>query len=199
VARGSDRYEPLPPINQLPAFVWRRLGRAGRATLVGALAALALAAVLIVPDSRESAREERAREARAERERKERRLRVLRAQVRPRRATAGSVPDVERAITRDARRRTGKRILRTDCERKAAPAGEQATSGGRVALSCLAVRAEFAPSEATTGGRLGYPYAALAQFSSDRASYCRVFGIPAEGGLTRRQEVTIPPACGGRG
>ncbi|HZI92397.1 MAG TPA: hypothetical protein VFD31_12345 [Thermoleophilaceae bacterium] len=192
--RDADHYEPLPPLTRLPAFLWRKLGRTGRILLVGVLAAAAITAVLTVPGSRDSAQQREAREAREIQRRKDARIEALRARMRPRLVKASSLAPLERAIARDARRRTGERILRVDCERQR-PTG--ARPGTR--LSCLAVRTEFDAGDATIGGRLGYPYAALARFGRSRATYCRVFGIPAEGGLTKRQELTISPRCGGRG
>jgi len=164
---------------------------------VGVVVVAAVATALTVPGSREAAHERERSEARQEQARQDRRIRALRERMRPHVVRATSIAPLERAIARDARRRTGQEILRTDCERKALGASERALPGLR--LSCLAVRTEFSPSEATTGGLLGYPYAALARFARGRAAYCRVFGIAAEGGLTKRQELTIPRMCGGRG
>ena len=43
----NDRYEPLPGLAQLPAFIWRKLPRAGKAAVVvAALGAVALAIAL---------------------------------------------------------------------------------------------------------------------------------------------------------
>src|SRR6187455_3009066 len=67
----NDRYEPLPGLAQLPAFIWRRLPRAGKAAVVmAALGAVALAIALspaIERSKEEHARADAARSARIER------------------------------------------------------------------------------------------------------------------------------------
>jgi len=188
VAGGPDRYEPLPPIARLPAFLWRRIGRAGRALVAVVVAAALIGGVLSIPGIRESKEQARERDARVDAQRRESRERELRALVRPRVLASLSVPRLEAAIARDARRRTGDDILRADCEPD--PRG-----GGR--LACLAVTAEIPRTDLSSGGRLGHPYSALADRERGRITYCRAFGVPAEGALRRRRAVTIPRACGG--
>lgn len=197
--RDGRRYEPLPPLIRLPGFVWRRLPRAGRLAVVALFVGALVAVALTAPGIRETRSENEARERREAAERRERRTRELRALVRPRviRVQAGAAAatmDVRAAITRDARRRTGDRIVRTECERL--PRSRSGALPG-LRLSCLAVTADFAPSAVTVGGSIGYPYRARVDRGAGRATYCRIFGVPGEGGLTAKQTVTTPRVCGG--
>ncbi len=198
---GWDRREPLPSFVSLPAFLWRKVPPAGRIALVllglAALVATAVAIPRILNDRREAdARAERQATAAAES-----RIERLRALVKPRTETV-SGPASERLarlrklIVAGAARRAESRILRASCEPVPLAAGERDAPGVR-RLSCLAVTSEFAPSEVTSGGSIGYPYRALVDLRAGRLTYCRVFGVPGEGGLTSRQAVTVPKACGG--
>ena len=194
----SDRYVPLPPITRVPAFLWRKLSRAGKVAVVCVALGVVVAGALAAPGIRDSIREDEARERRQAAERRDRRIAQLRARVRPRMARvrmgAGALLDLRGAISRDARRRTGDRIRRTDCERLPARRGGR---GRGTRWSCLAVTADFAPSAVTVGGSIGHPYRAMLDAGSGRATFCRVFGVPGEGGLTAKQTVTTPRACGG--
>lgn len=199
--RDEGRYEPLPPITGLPAFVWRRLSRAGR-IVVAALGVAALAGIAVaIPQLRDARRDADVRAEREEAAEDDLRIERLRRLVAPRTSSASGMPPrvlarLREDISADAARRTGDRILRVDCERLAAAEAARSTVRG-AKLRCLAVTADFAPSEATTGGSLGHPYRAVADFRTGRLTYCRVFGVPGEGGLTSRRAVTVPAECGG--
>ena len=52
------RYEPLPGVAELPAWVWRRAGRSARLGAVLVLLAALAVAVAIVPAMRDAARAE---------------------------------------------------------------------------------------------------------------------------------------------
>lgn len=197
--RDHDRYEPLPPITGLPAFVWGKLPPAGKGFAIAAAVAVVVAVALAAPAVRDAIRDDEARERKETADRQERRIARLRALVRPRvtqgRGGAGpGLADLRDAISRDARRRTGDRIRRTDCERLPGARGRR---GRGTRLSCLAVTADFAPSAVTVGGSIGHPYRAMLHARTGRATYCRVFGVPGEGGLTAKQTITTPRACGG--
>ncbi len=198
--RDSGRYEPLPSITGLPAYVWRRLPRGGKIAVVGLGVAVAVGVVLAIPQIRDAQRSSEVRAERAEATERERRIRRLRALVKPRRLTASGtraqiVARLRESIAEDARRRTRGRVLRATCEPPSAAAPAPSAPGTR--LTCLAVTSDFAKSASTVGGSIGYPYRAVAEFASGRLTYCRVFGAPGEGGLTSRRLVTIPKACGG--
>lgn len=198
---GYDRRPPLPSLVGLPAFLWRKLPRAGRIALLVlgavALVAIAVATPRILDDRRQA-------DARAERRATTaaaRRVERLRALVEPRTVTvSGSASErlarLRALIVSDAARRAESRILRASCEPVPVAADERDAPGTR-RLTCLAVTSEFAPSEVSSGGSIGYPYRALVDLRAGRVTYCRVFGVPGEGGLTSRQAVTVPKACGG--
>lgn len=194
-----ERYEPLPPITRVPAFLWRKLPRAGKAAVVLAAGAVVAATALAAPGIRDAIRDDEARERQEAADRRAARIARLRVLVRPRVAQVRigygpGLADLRAAIARDARRRTGDRIRRTDCERL--PRVREKQRPG-VRLSCLAVTADFAPSAVTVGGSIGHPYRATLNADAGRATYCRVFGVPGEGGLSARRAVTTPRACGG--
>jgi hypothetical protein len=183
----------------MPRFLWRRLPRAGKVLVVAVAVGIAVTAALAAPGIRDSIRDDEAQERREAADRRERRIAELRKLVRPRvtRVAAGetaALADLRGGIARDARRRTGDRIRRVDCERVPAAPGSR---GGGTRLSCLAVTADFARSAVTVGGSIGHPYRAVVDPSARRATYCRVFGVPGEGGLSAKQVVTTPRACGG--
>ncbi len=198
----EGRYQPLPPITGLPAFLWRKLPRAGKiaATALG-VAALGAAAVA-TPQIIDAQRDADARERRGEALRREQRVERLRALVEPRTLHASGprsrvLGRLRSGIADDARRRTGAPILHTSCARLDALAPGRSARQRGVRFRCLAVTSEFAPGEATVGGSIGYPYRAVADFRTRRITFCRVFGVPGEGGLTSRQLVTVPARCGG--
>ena len=183
----------------MPRFLWRKLPGAGKAAVVAVGVGIVVAAALAAPGIRDSIRDDEAQERREAAERRERRIARLRKLVAPRviRVAAGmtaALTDLRDGIALDARRRTGDRIRRVDCERLPAPRGP---GRRRTRLSCLAVTADFARSAVTVGGSIGHPYRAVVDPPAGRATYCRVFGVPGEGGLTAKQVVTTPRACGG--
>jgi hypothetical protein len=222
----SDRYEPLPGILQLPAFLVRKLSPRGRriAAVIGALLLVGAVAALIVavPAITDSKEDRAAADRRASEEHQRQRAAELQAELRllhgngtpaaglegaaavsARRALAA---DLAAAVERDAaaRVRSGeleRPVRRAECERFPRgkggedPAANLGSSTGRYA--CLAVTAEVARSETTTGSDIGYPYRALVDFPAGEFTYCKVSGKPGEGSLTRQFPVRVPKACGG--
>lgn len=189
-----DRYEPLPGLVELPAWLWRRVGTRAR---VGVLIALALAVagtVVLIPALSDSRRERAASDERQRAALQDRRIRALRAEQRPRygrsdaAAPAAALDDLAAAIGADARRRVHAGSLdgpirRVECEpfpRGADPAG------GRFA--CLAVTADF------KGGSFGHPYRAMIDFGTGRYAFCKISGRTDP---TPHPQVTTPRACGG--
>jgi hypothetical protein len=209
------RYEPLPGLAELPAWVWRRAGRSLRIAGAVVLLAAIAGAVALAPALRESERE---RTAAAQRERAERRaqlVRQLEAEQRPRRGRSGSIApaaaspprrlaaratllgDLATAIEVDARARVRRgeldgRIRRVECgpyPRTVDGSGaERDLARRRGRYSCLAITSEF------TGGVIGHQYRALVDFETGRYAYCKITG---QSGPSRDQLVTTPRACGG--
>jgi hypothetical protein len=215
--RQPDRYEPLPGIIDLPAWLWRRMPAAAKLGLVAALVALVVVALLIGPGIRQS-KSERARAEQQQRLRaRAAREAQIRREQRPRfadgpAATSGVAArrrllDVASAsVLADARRRVAAGqlsgpIRSIDCEpfpRNVAGIGAEDSTDQRFGrYACLAVTAEFKKSESNSGGLLGHPYRMRIDFDTGRYAFCKIAGRPGEGQLKRRIGVTVPPVCGG--
>lgn len=217
-----DRYEPLPPLLEIPGHLVRKMSPRGRWIGIALLLAFAVALavgipLLIAAKERDTAAADRAA-ARA----KAARLAALRAEVRQiqgsgtaARGLSGAgalaarhalVQDLSAAVSADAARRaaTGEfahAAARVECSRYPPgahgedPAADLAVRKGRYA--CLAVTAEFPRSSGTTGGALGYPYRAMLDFRSGQFTFCKISGRPGEMLINRSIHVAVPPACGG--
>src|SRR4051794_20842304 len=180
-----DRYEPLPPLLQIPGYLVRKLSPRGKRIALLLLAAFVVALAIAIPaliaaKHRNDAAAERAA-ARANRAH----VAALRAEIRPvdghgtgARGLAGDraltvrralVGDLAAAIEADAARRSRAGELArptgpVECARFPAaaggtePADDLTAARGRYA--CLAVTAKFAPGTETVGGSIGYPYRA---------------------------------------
>jgi hypothetical protein len=221
----ADRYEPLPGIVDLPAWIWRRLNRPGKVAVILLPFVLIGVGLALRPGIQES-KQDRARseEQRIERERAAREAR-LREQQQPRFASAAPAPDsvpgrerlVEAAgasVLTDARKRAAAGeldgpIRDVTCEafpRTVSGRGaDQDLSESAGNYSCLAVTARFSGSEGeqaayaqSEAGLIGHPYRVRIDFESGRYAFCRVAGRAAEGSLQARQAVTVPRVCGGR-
>ncbi len=216
-----DRYEPLPSLPELPAWVWRKIGRGGRIAFVAFVLFVIAAAAISVPILLEADKERSASDARAAADRRVALARALRAEQRPRAGRSQAVAatgapaaeqlagraqvleDAQAAILRDAqaRARAGELkgpIKRVDCEPfprsvdNRGAEGDLAARRGR--YSCVAVTSEFARSEDSIGGVLGHTYRVLVDFRSGRFGFCKVSG---QAGPSREQLATTPRACGG--
>jgi hypothetical protein len=212
-----DRYEALPGITRLPAWIWRRLppaGKVGVALLPVVAIGLALALAPGIDrgkEERASADAERLEEARAER------VERLRREQQPR--FAGGEPaaanlaarrrlvaQTAAAVRGEARARVEAGTLdgpirRVQCEpypRTEDGRGahqDPSRSVGRYA--CLAVTAEFGATAAHEAGAIGHPYRARIDFETGRYAFCKVAGRPGEGSIGQAPVVPVPPACGG--
>jgi DNA-binding SARP family transcriptional activator len=177
----QTRYEPLPGVGGLPAWVWGRMSRAGRVVAAAGAVALAGAAAAVAPALVHAQHERAAAEARRERARDAAMLASVNAEQRPHFARgpagdrAGLLEAVGAAIRADATRR-GEAILRVECE-----AHRDAGS-----LACLAVTRDVA---AQSHGR---PYRASVAFESGRFAYCRISPRAAK---VLRAETPLPAAC----
>jgi hypothetical protein len=224
----SDRYEPLPGVTELPAFLYRKLSPRGRraAQLVGALLVVALAAGIVfgLPAITTTKEERAAAEQSAVAKRRADRLAQLQAEVRlqqgrgtPARGLEGAAAlsarhalagDLAAAVEKDAVARAqagelAQSVNRVECERfpRAVDGADPADDlASRTArYSCLAITADAPKIENNERSSLGYPYRALVDFTSGRFAYCKVSGRAGEGSLVRNVRVRVPAACGGAG
>jgi hypothetical protein len=214
---NPDRYEPLPPLTRLPAWIWRRLpgpAKAGVALLPFVAIALSL---LLGPgidrskDERARAEEERLQRARAavlERARREQRPRFA---IGP--AAGGSLAARETLLRRagaavrtDARARVAAGTLdgpirRVQCEafpRTAEPSGAHLDPSRRHGIyACLAVTSEVTATERNEAGALGHPYRLRIDFETGRVAFCKIGGRPGEGATATQAIAPVPRACGG--
>lgn len=214
---SPDRYEPLPPVIRLPAWIWRRLPPAGKVG-VALLPFVAIALVLALgpgmergKDERASAEAQRLEQARAER------VERLRREQEPRFArgepAATSLQARRRLLTEaaltvraDARARVEAGTLsgpirRVECEpypRSVERRGAHEDLSRPVGrYACLAVTAAFGASAEHEGGAIGHPYRVRIDFDSGRYAFCKVAGRAGEGSIGQAPLVPIPAACGG--
>lgn len=213
----DDRYEPLPGLLQLPAFLWRRLPLAGRVVL-GALAVGAVVAAVLLRPGIERAREEHAREEAARSARiQSQLLEETRREQRPRfdrgpragrnlAARRALVSSAAASIQADADTRAAAGefngpIMRVECGPyppgvDAVPADEVPSKRtGRYA--CLAVTSEVPATSGNRGGIVGHPYRTRIDFRSGRYAFCKIRGRPGELAIRHRPPVPVPRVCGG--
>jgi hypothetical protein len=222
----SDRYEPLPGLLGIPAYLARKIPpRARRPAAFAAgllLVALGVGVALAAPAIDESKRDRAAADLRASEQLKADRVARLRAEQRalrgegtPARGLEGTAAvgarqalaaDLAAAVERDARQRFAAGELKQPvegslCERypRGASGEDPATDLSKPTgrYSCLAITARVEADRAGSPGVIGYPYRALVDFPSGRFTYCKVSGRPGEGSLRRELLVTVPRACGG--
>jgi len=226
VAQESDRYEPLPGLLGIPAFLARKIPpRARRPAAFAAgllLVAVAVGVALAAPAIDEGKRERAAADSEASEQLKAQRVARLRAEQRPLRgsgtparglegpaaigARQALAADLAAAVERDGRGRFAAGEIKQPvegsvCERYPRGAGgeDPATDLSKPTgrYSCLAITATVQADRAGQPGAIGYPYRALVDFPSGRFTYCKVSGRPGEGSLRRELLVTVPQACGG--
>lgn len=212
--RDGERYEPLPGLAGLPAWLWRKLSIAWRVAVIAAVlaggAGLVVAIGALGDARREQARAERSDSARALADR----VRRLKAEVRPfrrRSAPAGRRLDRRRALLAEAeasilanavrRARAGEldgEAERVRCEAfaRSEPDGrpEDDLRRSRARYACLAVTSAFARDENSVGGEIGHPYRVLVDFATGRYTFCKTVGVA---GPERDPLVRIPRECGG--
>jgi hypothetical protein len=215
----EDRYEPLPGLAQLPAFVWRRLPRVAKIAVVAAGVAAVVAAILLAPGIQRS-RDEHARQEAAERARIQRQeIAATKREQRPRfdrGAAAGAdlaarrrlLTSAEGAIRADASARTAAgefklngTVMRVECEGyppstdAVPPDAEPGRRVGRYA--CIAVTSEVPATSGNRGGALGHPYRVRIDFRTGRYAFCKVRGRPGELAVRAGPGVPLPRVCGG--
>jgi hypothetical protein len=202
------RYDPLPDLSQMPAWVWRRLPRAAK---VAAAAAplVTVAAVLALAPGIDQAKDERAQtEAQRLAHARADRTREIRATQQPRLASAApaGVDAAARerllaagagSVLADARRRVAEPVRRAACE--PFPVGTSADPSARFGTyACLAVTHDVPATARTHAAATGYPYRMRIDFASGRYGFCMVVGRPGEGMIGRQPRVPLSPSCGGR-
>jgi hypothetical protein len=190
VSASPGRYDPLPDLSQMPAWLWRRTPRAGKlavtaATVAGVTAVLAVSPVIDrAKDERAQAETQSAAQTRAER------IAQVRAEQQPRFAAAAPgaqlVAAARASVLADARGRVTQPILRVSCE--PFPHGVAASTGR---YACLAVTHEVG------AGAAGYPYRVLIDHDSGRYAFCKVVGRPGEAMIATQPLVPLSRFCGG--
>lgn len=222
----SDRYDPLPGLTEIPAFLIRKLSPRGRriAAVLAAVLLVVVAVVLVisVPKITQTKEERAAADRRSAQQREAALVAELRAEQRlrqgvgtPSRGLEGDAAiaarlqlaaDLTAAVKADAaaRVRSGElthTVRRVECERYPRGArGEDPASDLANPIgrySCLAITADAPKTERNNPSSIGYPYRARVDFPSGRFTYCKVSGRPGEGSLTREFPVRVPAACGG--
>jgi hypothetical protein len=213
----NDRYEPLPDLHRLPAYVWRRMSRGARLAVVAAAVAAVALAVLLAPGIQRS-KEERARAEAAERARAQLLdLRRTRREQRPRfahgepagrdlGARAALVASASQSIRADASERAAAGefngpIMRVKCEpyprAVAAVPADRVPSKRLGRYACLAVTSEIPSTPGNRSGLLGHPYRVRIDFRTGRYGFCKVRGRPGELAVKSQPSVPLSPACGG--
>jgi hypothetical protein len=199
----EDRYQPLPSLDQLPTWLWRRTTRRSRIA-IGLLALfVVVSTAVIVPAQR---RDAQARAAADQRERDRHHRETVQALIREQQPRFGTstatarpamLDDLEDAIGADARRR-GIDALRVACEPFPKTVGglppERNPDVTRGSYSCLAVTDEIAGTETSVAGALGEPYRAALDFETGRFALCKIAGRPDP---IKDPEVTTPAVCAG--
>jgi hypothetical protein len=174
------RYEPMPDLGGMPAWIWRRLPLAGKVA-VAALPVVALALILAFGPGIRRANHEREQAAQAQAARADAadvaRVRTLQ---RPH-LGRGDLQSAAAAIRAGA----GTDVLRVDCE-------PYPPARGR--YECLAVTADVPATERTPAGAKGLAYRVLLDDASGRYAYCRLAPRAAK---VQREPVPLSPLCGG--
>ena len=214
---ANDRYEPLPGFFELPAFLWRKLPRAGRAAVVAAAAGLVVLAIVLSPVIQQS-KEERARSDAAIRAQHRRQvIAQIRREQRPRfargapagrdlaarkRLVASAAASIEAdADTRSAAGEFHGPILRVECDPyppSAAPLpADQVPSKATGRYTCLAVTSDIPATAGNREGSVGQIYRTRIDFRSGRYAFCKTRGRPGELAVRADAPVRVPEVCGG--
>jgi hypothetical protein len=223
---SDDRYDPLPGLTEIPAFLIRKLSRRGRRifAVVAALTAIGVAVALAfaIPAITGSKQERAAADQRAADQREAALVAKLRAEQRliegrgtPARGLQGAeavaarralAHDLSAAVHEDALKRVQsgeftRSIERVECERfpRGARGEDPATDleNPTGRYSCLAVTADVPRTATSRPSSIGYPYRARIDFPTGKYAFCKISGRPGEGSLAREIRVLVPVACGG--
>ena len=222
----SDRYDPLPGLTEIPAWLIRKLSPRGR-KIAGMIAALALigAAVALyfaIPAITETKQDRAQAERQAAQQREADLVARLKSEQRlvegqgtaAKGLTGSAVIDARQALADDlrvavhddavARVNSGELphpIKRVECERypRGARGEDPATDLASPVgrYSCLAITADAPELETQNPSSIGYPYRARVDFPTGKFTFCKISGRPGEGSLVRKSPVQVPAACGG--
>jgi hypothetical protein len=214
---SGDRYEPLPGLTRLPAWIWRRLPPPAKVG-VALIPVVAIGLVLALGPGIERGKEERARtEAQRLERAREARVERLRREQQPHfgrgEAAAASLPARRRllaeaavAVRTDARERVEAGALSgpiqtVQCEpypRTIERSGAHDNLSRLVGrYACLAVTTEIRATAEHEAGAIGHPYRVRIDFESGRFAFCKVAGRAGEGSIGQAPLVPVPAACGG--
>jgi len=213
----NDRYEPLPGFFQLPAWLWRKMPRAGKFAVVAVGAGLVVLAIVLSPviqrSKEQHAREEAALAARIERQQ----IAAIQREQVPRLARgtpAGKdvaarerlVASTAASIKVDANKRAAAGefhgpILRVQCH-PYPPSGstvpaDQVPSKATGRYSCLAVTSEIPATSGNRPGVVGHPYRTKIDFRTGRYAFCKIRGRPGELAIRSDPRIEVPRVCGG--
>jgi hypothetical protein len=216
-----DRYEPLPPLLEIPGHLIRKMSRTAKRIALAVVVLFLVALAVTIPALLSAKDRDIAAEQQASAKANAARIAALKVESRPvtaagpaarglsgddalsaRRALAANL---SAAILADSARRLteGKTQLaarHVDCVRY--PERPGATDPAQTGVpsapySCLAVTADIVKGTASGGGTVGYPYRALVHFDTGRFTYCKVSGRPGEMAIAEKVDVPVPKACGG--
>jgi hypothetical protein len=213
----ADRYESLPGLASLPAWIWRRLPGPAKVA-VALLPFVAIAVALILGPGIDRSKDERARAqersfersqaARLERERREARPRfgAGAAARNSLAARAALLQDASTAVRTDARERVRAGALdgpirSVECEpfpRTVESSGAHLDASRRIGrYGCLAVTSAIPANELHEAGAIGHPYRVRIDFETGRYALCKIVGRPGEGAYATQPITPVPRACGG--
>ena len=213
----NDRYEPLPGFFELPAWLWRKLPKAGKVAVVALGVALVVLAIVLSPVIQSSkerhAREDAARSARLERQeiatiRREQTPRFARGTPAGKDLTAREalVTSAAASIKADANKRSAAGefngpILRVQCgpypPSDSTVAADQQPSMRTGRYSCLAVTSDIPATAGNRAGVVGHPYRTKIDFQNGRYAFCKIRGRPGELAVRANALVSVPQVCGG--
>jgi hypothetical protein len=223
---SSDRYDPLPGLTEIPAWLFRKLSPRGRrrALVLGVLGFLGVGVALYfaIPAITETKEERAAAERRAAAQHEAALVKQLRAEQRlrdgqgtPSRGLSGAAAlsarralaaDLAAAVQADARARVqsgefANAVHRVECERfpRGAHGEDPATdlASATGRYSCLAVTADAPRTERNNASSIGYPYRARVDFPSGKFTFCKISGRPGELAIPHKIRAPVPAACGG--
>ncbi|HEX6653966.1 MAG TPA: hypothetical protein VF072_14565 [Thermoleophilaceae bacterium] len=214
---ANDRYEPLPGFFELPAWLWRKLPRAGKVAVVALGVGLIALAIVLSPAIERSkerrAETEAALQARLARQeiaeiRREQTPRFERGAPAGRDVAARErlVASAAASIKADANKRAAAGefhgpILRVQCRpyppSAATVPADQQPSRATGRYGCLAVTSDIPATAGNRAGVIGHPYRTKIDFRNGRYAFCKIRGRPGELAVRANDLVPVPPACGG--
>jgi len=207
--RGEDADAPPPRLAAWEVVgAWLRVWTPPRGArvppvpweaLLAAVAVLAVAGVVIAGEVREGRDRAQAREAAARAERAERRRGAQAYEQRATLLSLAGAPDVaaiERAISREARRRhAAGELVRRPGATRCRPGPEEDLAAPKVVLECLTATGRVL-QPGTPAGTIGYPFRAVVDRPARRVAFCATNPIPGERVAPDPEDlVRLPAPC----